>query len=195
MLWAVPDADQLRARFDGSVSADVIPDVLVVDVRMPPGNTDDGLRAAVEIRTSHPAVGILVISQYLGNEYARELLDTAPRSSGGTGYLLKERIGYLDEFLASVRTVADGGVVIDPKVIEHLLALPRRSMPIAALTVREAEVLRLVAAGLTNAQIEQEMHLSSPTVEKHVGSIFGKLGLHADAGNRRILAVLHYLGS
>ena len=100
----------------------------------------------------------------------------------------------MDEFLTSVDTVARGGVVIDSKVISHLMALPQKNTPLASLTVREVEVLRLVATGLTNAQIEQELFLSSPTVEKHVGSIFTKLGLHTDSGNRRVLAVLHYLG-
>jgi DNA-binding NarL/FixJ family response regulator len=169
--------------------------LVIVDVRMPPGHTDDGLRAAIAIRGEYPHIGILVVSQYLGNEYARELLDTAPESDGGTGYLLKERIGRIDDFLEAVETVGAGGVTIDPKVIAHLLALPQRAVPLSKLTDRESEVLHLVAAGHTNAQIEAALHLSAPTVEKHVGSIFMKLGLHPGDGNRRILAVLHYLNT
>lgn len=195
VVWTASDATELRARFKNNPVLEDLPDLVIVDVRMPPGHTDDGLRAAIAIRDEYPHIGILVVSQYLGNEYARELLDTAPESDGGTGYLLKERIGRIDDFLAAVETVGSGGVTIDPKVIAHLLALPQRAAPLSFLTDRESEVLHLVAAGHTNAQIEAVLFLSAPTVEKHVGSIFTKLGLHPGVGNRRILAVLHYLNT
>ncbi|MFP7761851.1 response regulator transcription factor [Marisediminicola sp. LYQ85] len=195
VLWTVSDATELRFRFENHPAPETRPELLIVDVRMPPGHTDDGLRAAIAIRSGYPQIGILVVSQYLGNEYAKELLGSAPESNGGTGYLLKERIGRIGDFLEAVETVGAGGTTIDPKVVAHLLALPKRAVPLSGLTDRESEVLRFVAAGRTNSQIEAALHLSAPTVEKHVSSIFMKLGLHSGDGNRRILAVLHYLNA
>ncbi|OUE20395.1 Transcriptional regulatory protein DegU [Clavibacter michiganensis] len=192
VIWTTGDADAVRALLSDATGRGV-PDLLIVDVRMPPRNADDGLRAAVDLRVDRPGVGILVVSQHIGNAYARELLATAPGSSGGTGYLLKERIGDIAQFLDAVDVVAAGGTVIDDKVVAQLLATPTSRRRMDPLTARESEVLALVAEGRTNHQIERRLHLSAPTVEKHVSSIFQKSGLTAESGNRRVLAVLRYL--
>lgn len=171
----------------------VPPDIVITDVRMPPGRTDDGLRAAIELRRDRPHLPILLLSQYLGNEYLQRLLDSAeddPRS-GGVGYLLKDRVAHVHEFMQALQAVASGGVVVDRKVIS---ALMRRSEDrLERLTPREREVLRHVSAGETNRAIAQELHLSEGAVVKHVGAIFDKLGLSQREGNRRVLAVLAFL--
>ena len=171
----------------------VPPDIVITDVRMPPGRTDDGLRAAIELRRDRPHLPILLLSQYLGNEYLQRLLDSAeddPRS-GGVGYLLKDRVAHVHEFMQALQAVASGGVVVDRKVIS---ALMRRSEDrLERLTPREREVLQHVSAGETNHGIAEALHLSDGAVVKHIGAIFDKLGLSQREGNRRVLAVLAFL--
>ena len=169
------------------------PDIVITDVRMPPGRSDDGLRAAIELRRDHPRLPILLLSQYLGNEYLRRLLDSAEDDphSGGVGYLLKDRVAHVQELTQALQTVACGGVVVDRKVITALMR--RREDRLERLTPREREVLRHVSAGETNRGIAQELHLSEGAVVKHVGAIFDKLGLSQREGNRRVLAVLAFL--
>jgi DNA-binding NarL/FixJ family response regulator len=169
------------------------PDLAVVDVRMPPTNTDDGLRAALEIRSRWPGVGILVLSQYVEERYATELLayDTA-----GLGYLLKDRVADVADFVAAVRRVGEGGTALDPEVVGQLLARSRRRDPLAALSRREREVLGRMAEGLTNSAIAAALVVNEGTVEKHVTNIFTKLDLPpADRNHRRVLAVLRWLAA
>lgn len=194
VLWSVSDANELRARMH-TPADDQIPELLIVDVRMPPDNTDDGLRAAVDIRKSHPDIAIMILSQHLGNEYAKELLTGAPEASGGTGYLLKERVGRVADFLSAIDTVSQGGVCIDPKVVAALLDSGHGLGAFATLTDREREVLAHMAEGHTNEQITRLLHLSAPTIERHISSIFTKLDLSEHPGNKRVLAVLEYLKS
>ena len=169
------------------------PDLAVVDVRMPPTNTDDGLRAALTIRSKWPEVGILVLSQYVEERYATELLahDTA-----GLGYLLKDRVADVADFLGAVHRVAEGGTALDPEVVTQLLARSRRRDPLAALSPREREVLGHMAAGLSNSAIAHVLVVNDGTVEKHVSNIFTKLDLPpADRTHRRVLAVLRWLSA
>jgi DNA-binding NarL/FixJ family response regulator len=167
------------------------PDVAVVDIRMPPTNTDDGLRAALEIRAELPDTGVLVLSQYVEEGYA---LDLVGDSAGGVGYLLKDRVADVDRFVDSVRRVADGGSALDPEVVSQLVGRARRDDPIDELTPREREVLELMAEGRSNQAIAEQMIVTERAVEKHVTSIFGKLGLApAPEDHRRVLAVLAFL--
>jgi DNA-binding NarL/FixJ family response regulator len=168
------------------------PDVAIVDIKMPPTQTDEGLKAALVIRSELPGTGVLVLSQYVEKEYAAELLT---ESAEGVGYLLKDRVADIERFVDAVRRVADGGSALDPEVISQMLA--RRSAgPIDQLTSREREVLALMAEGRSNHSIASELVVTERAVEKHVSSIFGKLGLPATAeGHRRVLAVLAYLNS
>jgi DNA-binding NarL/FixJ family response regulator len=167
------------------------PDVAIVDIRMPPTNTDDGLRAALEIRASQPDTGVLVLSQYVEEGYALELVSD---SAGGVGYLLKDRVADVERFVESVRRVAEGGSALDPEVVAQLLGRARRDDPLAALTPREREVLELMAEGRSNNAIAEQMVVTERAVEKHVTSIFGKLGLSPAAeDHRRVLAVLTFL--
>jgi DNA-binding NarL/FixJ family response regulator len=171
--------------------ADEQPDIVITDVRMPPDNTDDGLRAAIELRRRWPALPVLVLSQYIEQTYATELFQGDP---AGLGYLLKDRVSDVDDFAAALRQVAAGGTVIDPAVVRQLLARHRDRSPVASLTPRERDVLELMAQGRTNAAIARGLYLSEQAVAKHIGSIFGKLGLApAVEDNRRVLAVLAYL--
>ncbi|TDC51297.1 response regulator transcription factor [Actinomadura sp. KC345] len=186
---AVADGDALLA----AVAAGP-PDVVVVDVRMPPTHTDEGLRAALEIRARWPDVGVLVLSQYVERRYATELITTA---ATGVGYLLKDRVAQVDEFLDALDRVGAGGAAFDPEVVRRLLAAHGdRTDPLARLTPRERDVLDNMAQGHTNASIGANLHISQSAVEKHVNAIFDKLDLsHTTGYSRRILAVLRYLGS
>jgi DNA-binding NarL/FixJ family response regulator len=167
------------------------PDLAIVDVRMPPTFTDEGLRAALAARKESPGLPVLVLSQYVEESYAVELLSGG---AGGVGYLLKERVADVADFLDAVRRVANGGTAIDPDVIAQLMARGRRN-PLDALTARESEVLGLMAQGLSNTAIANSLVVSHGAVEKHIGNIFSKLGLEASAEeHRRVRAVLTYLG-
>ena len=170
------------------------PDLAVIDVRMPPGHRDEGLRAAIEIRRRWPAVALLVLSQFVEERYAAELLS---EETTGVGYLLKDRVADVAEFLDAVERVAGGGTVIDPDVIRQLLARTRQSGPLARLTPREKEVLGLMAEGCSNSAIAERLVVSAGAVEKHVSNIFMKLDLPPDdeRHQRRVMAVVHYLNS
>jgi len=167
------------------------PDAVVVDVRMPPTFSDEGLRAALVVRSSWPGIGVLVLSQYVEERYATELLSDRPQ---GVGYLLKDRVADLSQFLDALERVADGGSALDPEVVAQLLARSRH--PLASLTPRELDVLGLMAEGRSNSAIAAQLVIGEGAVEKHINSIFGKLGLApADRDHRRVLAVLRYLGA
>ena len=167
------------------------PDVAVVDVRMPPTHTDEGLRAAAEIRERFPAVGVLVLSQYIEEAYAMELLSS---DASGVGYLLKDRVADLDRFVDAVRRVGEGGSALDPEVVSRLLGRRRETDPLAEISPREREVLQLMAEGRSNHAIANELVVTERAVEKHVTSIFTKLNLPPTADDhRRVLAVLTYL--
>ena len=167
------------------------PDVAVVDVRMPPGFRDEGLKAALEARRRRPGLAVLVLSQYVEERYGRELLESGME---GTGYLLKDRVADVAEFVSALESVATGGTVLDPEVVGQLLARRRHNEGLASLTPREGEVLALVAEGRTNQAIADALFVTGGAVEKHIKSIFGKLGLsQGEAEHRRVLAVLAYL--
>jgi len=167
------------------------PDVAVVDIRMPPTQTDEGLRAAKTIRQELPQTGVLVLSAYLESEYALELLSD---SAEGVGYLLKDRVADVDQFLSAVRRVGEGGSALDPEIVSRLVGRRRREDPIAGLTPREREVLALMAEGLSNAAVAAKLVVTERAVEKHVTSIFAKLRLPASRDqHRRVLAVLAFL--
>jgi DNA-binding NarL/FixJ family response regulator len=180
------DADELRLKVRSYT-----PDVVVVDIRMPPTQTDEGLQAARDIRERHPGVGVLVLSQYVESGYALELLQ---ESAEGVGYLLKGRVADIKEFAAAVKRVAEGGSALDPEVVSQLVGRRRRDDPLAELTPREREVLELMAEGRSNQAIAERLVVTPRAVEKHVTSIFGKLHLPvAEQDHRRVLAVLTYL--
>jgi DNA-binding NarL/FixJ family response regulator len=169
------------------------PDVAIVDIRLPPTHNDEGLRAALEIRARHPSVGVLVLSQYVEVGLALKLLAD---SAEGVGYLLKDRISDVDEFVAAVRRVADGGSALDPIIVSTLLSRQRPNDPLAQLTPREHEVLELMAAGSSNQGIADKLVITLRAVEKYVSTIFGKLGLPSSGSeSRRVLAVLMFLRS
>ncbi|MFI6431564.1 LuxR C-terminal-related transcriptional regulator [Rhodococcus oryzae] len=173
--------------------AEAPPEVCVVDVRMPPTFLDEGLRAALVIRERWPRVGVLVLSQYVEERYASELLRDR---IDGVGYLLKDRVADVADFIDAVERVAAGGTVIDPDVVQQLLARTPRNDTLDTLTPREREVLTAMAQGQSNAGIAATLVIGHAAVEKHIGNIFGKLGLHHDAADhRRVLAVLRYLGA
>jgi len=186
VVAAVPDAEQLLRTVGKE-----LPDVVVADVRMPPTHRDEGLRAALVIRQRWPQTAVLVLSQYVEERYATELLVGETR---GVGYLLKDRVADVDEFTEALRRVGGGGTVLDPEVVGQLLARSRRSRPMDALTPREREVLQLMAEGRSNTAIAAQMVVTEGAVEKHVSSIFTKLDLTPTEGDhRRVLAVLRYL--
>jgi len=183
---AIADGDALLA----AVAAHR-PDIAVVDIRMPPTHTDEGLRAALELRRTHPECGVLVFSQYVETGYTARLLAGSP---AGLGYLLKDRVADVAEFTDALTRVAAGGTALDPEVVRQLLGANRNARGLTALTRREREVLELMAEGRSNAGIAERLVISLGAVEKHVAGIFSKLGLPpADADNRRVLAVLHHL--
>jgi DNA-binding NarL/FixJ family response regulator len=186
VVAAVSDGDALRAAV-----AEHDPDVAVVDIRMPPSFTDEGLRAAIAIRHERPTVGVLVFSQWVETRYAAELL---AGSSSGVGYLLKDRVADVSEFVEALTRVAAGGTALDPEVVRQLLGASRRRDAIATLTPREREVLGLMAEGRTNGAIARQLVVSDRAVEKHVANIFTKLDLPPSGeDHRRVLAVLRYL--
>jgi DNA-binding NarL/FixJ family response regulator len=189
---AVGDADALTAAV-----AEFRPDVAIVDVRMPPGHTDEGLRAAIAIRRDHPGVGILVFSQYVETRYAADLLAIRPGGgAAGVGYLLKDRVANVGEFNDALSRVAAGGTALDPEVVSDLLAASSHGSALAALTPREHDVLALMAEGRSNSGIADLLTISERAVEKHISNIFTKVGLPpSDADHRRVLAVLAYLRS
>ena len=169
------------------------PDVAIVDIKMPPSHTDEGLQAARTIRTELPEIGVLVLSQYVEEGYAMDLLQD---SAEGVGYLLKDRVADVDRFIDSVRRVADGGSALDPEVVSQMLGRRRREDPLEGLTDRERQVLGLMAEGRSNNAISEELVVTERAVEKHVTSIFSKLGLTATPqDHRRVLAVLAFLRS
>jgi DNA-binding NarL/FixJ family response regulator len=183
---AVADATQLLAAV-----AEHRPDVAVVDIRMPPTFTDEGVRAAIKLRRDHPDVGVLVFSQYIETRYATELLATR---SAGVGYLLKDRVADVGDFVDALTRVAAGGTALDPEVVSQLLGASRRSGVVDALSPREREVLGLMAEGRTNGAIARALVVSDRAVEKHVANIFTKLDLPpSDTDHRRVLAVLQFL--
>ncbi|MFI5661313.1 response regulator [Streptomyces sp. NPDC051684] len=183
---AVSDADALR-----SAVAEHRPDVTVVDIRMPPTHTDDGLRAAIDIRREHPGTGVLLFSQYVETKYATRLL---AEGSAGVGYLLKERVANVAEFTDALARVAAGGTALDPEVVTQLAGAGRAAEELSSLTERERDVWELMAEGRSNAAIAESLHVSAGTVEKHVAAVFGKLGLPASEDhNRRVLAVIRFL--
>jgi DNA-binding NarL/FixJ family response regulator len=167
------------------------PDVVVADIQMPPGNKDDGLGAAEQIRGSHPEIGVVILSQYLEASYALRLVGDRAE---GVGYLLKQRVGDLALFTEAVRRVASGGSALDPEVVQRMIARPRASGPLGELTARERQVLELMAEGRSNAAIAARQVVTVGAVENHVTAIFSKLGLRAEPDDhRRVLAVLRYL--
>jgi DNA-binding NarL/FixJ family response regulator len=188
VVAAVADGESLR-----QAVAACRPDVAIIDVRMPPTHTDEGLRAAQSIRQEHPGVGVLVFSQYIETQAAADLLAGAPE---GVGYLLKDRVADVSDFIDAITRVAAGGTVLDPEVVRHLLRASRRGDTLASLTPREREVLSLVAQGRSNIAIASAFTISPRVVEKHVASIFAKLGLPESTNdNRRVLATIRYLES
>jgi DNA-binding NarL/FixJ family response regulator len=188
VVAAVGDAEALKAAV-----AEHQPDIAIVDVRMPPDHTDEGLRAAIAIRRDRPGTAILVFSQYVETRYAADLLSSR---SGGIGYLLKDRVANVSEFIDAIARVAAGGTALDPEVVAGMLSAARHASSLATLTAREREVLALMAEGRSNGAIAAHLVVSERAVEKHVSNIFSKLGLPpSDSDHRRVLAVLAYLGS
>lgn len=187
VVAALSDATDLL-----SSVTDLNPDLVIVDVRMPPTFTDEGIRAAVLIRSQNPEVSVLVLSQYVEERYASDLI---AENTGNFGYLLKDRVADVDDFLAAVEDVAGGGTVLDPEVVAQIMVRSRKKDGLAVLSERERQVLQLMAEGKSNSAIASSLFLSSGAVEKHISSMFTKLGLLADSDeNRRVLAVLKFLG-
>jgi DNA-binding NarL/FixJ family response regulator len=185
VVAAVGDADELLA-----VVPKYMPDAVIADVRMPPSHSDEGIRAALVIRRQWPEVAVLVLSQYVEERYAADLLSA---NTSSVGYLLKDRVADVGEFVSALRRVADGGTALDPEVVSQLL-LRRRSDPLDRLTPREHEVLRQMAEGRSNAAIGQQLVITDSAVAKHINNIFAKLDLHpGDGDHRRVLAVLRFL--
>ncbi|GAA2900396.1 DNA-binding response regulator [Actinoplanes cyaneus] len=188
VVAAVGDGDAMMA-----AAREHRPDLVVTDVRMPPGFTDEGLRAAVTLRAGDPGAAVLVLSQYAATAYAAELL--GPSGRAGVGYLLKDRVGEVADFSDAVSRVAAGETVIDPDVVRQLLNRPRTTNPLDRLTAREREVLGQMAEGHNNPSIARTLGISDAAVAKHIGNIFTKLDLPETDGHRRVLAVLTYLRS
>jgi DNA-binding NarL/FixJ family response regulator len=183
----VGDAEALK-----TAVAEHAPDLVITDIRMPPTFTDEGLRAAVELRRAHPGLAVVALSQYVQHSYAADLLDSG--DGRGVGYLLKDRVVDVEDFIAALRRVAAGGTVVDPQVISQLVR--RRRDPLSSLSAREREVLALIAEGHSNTAIARQLVVSEAAVGKHVGNILAKLHLpQTDDTNRRVLAVLAYLRS
>lgn len=183
-------ADALRLTVAELAAVGTLPDVVVTDVRMPPTMTTDGLQAALDLKQAYPDLGVLVLSQYVAAVYAQQLF-SLPASGGGTGYLLKDRVAQVADFVGSLRIVASGGVVIDPEVARAMMRTNRSGL--GDLSPREFEVLELMARGLSNAQIADDLVLSGAAVAKHVSNIFAKLRLDPSEENRRVRAILAFL--
>ncbi|GAA2675834.1 response regulator transcription factor [Streptomyces lunalinharesii] len=193
VVAGVGDGEALLKTVADLAGAGTPPDVVVADVRMPPTHTDEGVRAALRLRRDHPGIGVLVLSQYVEEQYATELLAGSTR---GIGYLLKDRVAEVREFVDAVVRVARGGTALDPEVVAQLLSRSRKQDALAHLTPREREVLGLMAEGRTNSAIARQLVVSDGAVEKHVSNIFLKLGLTpSDGDHRRVLAVLTHLDS
>ncbi|WP_377274153.1 LuxR C-terminal-related transcriptional regulator [Peterkaempfera sp. SMS 1(5)a] len=193
VVAGVGDGEALLKAVADLADAGGLPDVVVADVRMPPTHTDEGVRACVELRRRHPQLGVLVLSQYVEERYASELLAGSTR---GVGYLLKDRVAEVREFAEAVERVAAGGTALDPEVVAQLLSRSRKGDVLEGLTPREREVLGLMAEGRTNTAIAKQLVVSDGAVEKHVSNIFLKLGLtQSTEDHRRVLAVLTYLNS
>ncbi|QIK11470.1 MULTISPECIES: response regulator transcription factor [unclassified Streptomyces] len=193
VVAGVGDAEALIKVIGELADEGTLPDVVVADVRMPPTHTDEGVRAAIRLRRDHPGLGVLVLSQYVEEQYATELLAS---SSRGIGYLLKDRVAEVREFVDAVVRVAGGGTALDPEVVAQLLGRSRKQDVLDRLTPREREVLGLMAEGRTNSAVARQLVVSDGAVEKHVSNIFLKLGLaQSDGDHRRVLAVLTYLNS
>lgn len=192
IVAAVPTATELEAEAEALLpSGDV--DLLLTDVRMPPGHGDDGLRVATAVRGRHPGFPVIVLSQYVEHRYAAALLGIGEGTvrEGGVGYLLKDRVAHVHDFVRTLEVVRSGGIVIDPAVVSALLE--NRRDELSSMSAREREVLGLVSAGWTNDQVAGQLHLSRGAVVKHVSAVFDKLGLAEQEGNRRVLAVLAFL--
>jgi len=187
VVAALASADELLATVEAAE-----PDLAIIDVRMPPTWTDEGIRAAAIVRAQHPAVAVLVLSQYVEERYAADLIASG---GGGLGYLLKDRVADVNDFLADAARVAEGGTVLDPEVVQQIVVRSRQRAALDSLTPRESEVLALMAQGRSNAAIAAQLVVTEGAVEKHVSQIFTKLGLQpvATAENRRVMAVLAYL--
>lgn len=188
VIAAVGDAEALH----DAVSV-TRPDIVITDVRMPPDFTDEGLRAALRLREQWPGLPVLVVSQYIAAPYAARLFGVTTGRDAGLGYLLKDRVGEVAEFLDAVSRVAAGGTVVDPEVIRGMIGARRVSDALSTLTPKEREVLALMAEGLTNQTIARRLVVTEAAVTKHIGNIFDKLGLPHEGGNRRVLAVLAHL--
>lgn len=190
---SVGDADSLLTAIKTSADEEKLPDVVVVDVRMPPTHTDEGIRAALTIREQWPSIGVLVLSQYVEKAYATELIVS---EQDRVGYLLKERVMRVEEFLHALDRVGAGGVAFDPAMVRQLLARTTHTDPLGRLTPRERDVLAKMAEGHINSAIADQLHISQSAVEKHINSIFDKFELNHVAGySRRVLAILQYLGT
>lgn len=188
VVAALPDAGRLEETAERTQ-----PDLAILDVRLPPSFTDEGIRAALRLRELYPSLALLVLSQYVEERYATDLIAS---NTAGLGYLLKDRVADVDDFLESVKTVADGGTALDPEVIAQLLTRRRRHSRLERLTERESEVLAQMAQGRSNSAIAAALFISEGSVEKHISSLFTKLNLEPDqGGNRRVLAVLAHLGN
>ncbi len=188
VVAALPDA----SRLDEEVAA-TSPDLAILDVRLPPTFTDERIRAALRLRAAHPDLAVLVLSQYVEERYATELIAA---NTGGLGYLLKDLVADVEEFLGSIETVGSGGTVLDPEVVAQLLTRRQRDTKLSRLTERESQVLALMAEGRSNQAIAKALYISEGSVEKHISSLFLKLDLEPDtSGNRRVLAVLAHLDS
>ncbi|MET9696655.1 response regulator transcription factor [Streptomyces sp. NPDC006529] len=188
VVAAVGDAEELARAVDADR-----PDVVITDVRMPPGFRDEGLKAALALRARHADLPVLVLSQYVATAYATQLFSGASSAEGGLGYLLKDRVGEVSEFMDALDRVAQGQTVIDPEVVRVLLQQQSADRPLARLTPREREVLALMAEGLNNQAIAQRLTVTEASVVKHAGNVFMKLDLDPTEGNRRVLAVLAHL--
>ncbi|AOZ72014.1 DNA-binding response regulator [Boudabousia tangfeifanii] len=194
VIAQVEDATALEAAVEAAANSEAgLPDVVITDVRMPPNMRDDGIVTAVKLREKYPHLSLMILSQYVASEYAASLFTERDSGSGGLGYLLKDRVSRVADFVQSLQVVAAGGVVVDPEVATQLIA--GKNHRLGGLTPREKEVLEMMAQGLSNTQIGEKLFLSPAAVSKHVANVFMKLGLGPGEDNRRVRAVLAYLSA